>query len=87
MLKTAADMILEIQLNTAQRFMNLEEEDRYLVTDDYSILIFLEEASNSLTIIEHDPLLYEGAREMTEYVSQAMGERRPKRPQSCFAHP
>ncbi len=32
----------------------------------------LEEAHHSLIFIEHDPLLYEDAQEMTEYVSQAL---------------
>ena len=32
----------------------------------------LEEARHYLIIIEHDPLLYENAPEMTEYVSQGL---------------
>ncbi len=32
------------------------------------------EAHHSLIFIEHDPLLYEDAREMTEYVSLALRE-------------
>lgn len=34
----------------------------------------LEENRHTTVIIEHDPLLYEDAQEMTEYVSQAMRE-------------
>jgi hypothetical protein len=34
-------------------------------------MTILEEALHSLVIIEHDPLLYEDAQGMVEYVSQA----------------
>jgi hypothetical protein len=34
----------------------------------------LEEAHHSLIIVEHDPLLYEDAEDLAEYVSQAMKE-------------
>jgi hypothetical protein len=34
-------------------------------------MTILEESRNSLIIIEHDPLLYEDAQGMVEYVSQA----------------
>jgi DNA polymerase I len=37
-------------------------------------MTILEEARHSLILIEHDPLLYEDAREMTEYVSKAMSD-------------
>ena len=37
-------------------------------------MIVLEENRHTIVIIEHDPLIYENAREMTEYVSQAMRE-------------
>ena len=40
----------------------------------FQLMTILEEAHHSLIFIEHDPLLYEGARKMTEYVSQAMRE-------------
>lgn len=36
------------------------------------LMIILEEKHQSLVFIEHDPMLYEKAQEMTEYVSQAM---------------
>jgi hypothetical protein len=32
----------------------------------------LEEAHHSLIIVEHDPMLYEDAQEMTEYISKAL---------------
>lgn len=38
----------------------------------FQLMTILEEAHHSLIFIEHDPLLYEDAQEMTEYVSQAM---------------
>jgi len=34
----------------------------------------LDEASHSIVLVEHDPMLYEDATEMVEYVSQAMRE-------------
>lgn len=37
-------------------------------------MTILEEAHRSLIFIEHDPLLYEDAREMTEYVSMSLRE-------------
>ena len=37
-------------------------------------MTILEEARHSLILIEHDPLLYEDAVEMTEYVSKAMSD-------------
>ncbi len=35
-------------------------------------MTILEESCHTLLILEHDPLLYEDAREMTEYVALAM---------------
>jgi hypothetical protein len=35
-------------------------------------MTILEEAHHSLIIVEHDPMLYEDANEMTEYVSKAL---------------
>jgi len=35
-------------------------------------MTILEEAHHSLIIVEHDPLLYEDAQEMTEYISKAL---------------
>src|SRR5512136_418707 len=38
----------------------------------FQLMTILEEAHHSLIIIEHDPLLYEDAQEMTEYISKAL---------------
>jgi hypothetical protein len=35
-------------------------------------MTILEENHNSFLIVEHDPLLYEDARDMVEYVAQAL---------------
>ena len=40
----------------------------------FQLMTILEEACHSLIIVEHDPMLYEDAQEMAEYVSQAMKE-------------
>ncbi len=40
----------------------------------FQAMAALEESSNTIVVIEHDPLLYEDASEMTEYISQAMRE-------------
>ncbi len=40
----------------------------------FQLMTILEESHHSLIFVEHDPLLYEDAREMTEYVSQALRE-------------
>src|SRR5512136_572445 len=40
----------------------------------FQLMTVLEEARHSIIFIEHDPLLYEDAAEMTEYVSQGMRE-------------
>ena len=37
-------------------------------------MTILEEARHSLILIEHDPLLYEHAVEMTEYISKSMSD-------------
>jgi len=38
----------------------------------FQLMTILEEAHHSLIIVEHDPLLYEDAQEMTEYMSKAL---------------
>ncbi len=38
----------------------------------FQLMTILEEAHHSLIIVEHDPLLYEDAQEMTEYISKAL---------------
>jgi hypothetical protein len=37
-------------------------------------MTILEEARHSIVIVEHDPLLYEDAAEMVEYVSHALSD-------------
>src|SRR5512139_2797246 len=38
----------------------------------FQLMTILEEAHHSLIIVEHDPLLYEDAQEMTEYISKSL---------------
>ena len=38
----------------------------------FQLMTILEEAHHSLIIVEHDPLLYEDAPEMTEYISKSL---------------
>lgn len=38
----------------------------------FQLMTILEENHHSFLIVEHDPMLYEGAREMVEYVAQAL---------------
>ena len=38
----------------------------------FQLMTILEENHHSFLIVEHDPLLYEDAREMVEYVAQAL---------------
>lgn len=40
----------------------------------FQLMTILEEAHHPLIFVEHDPLLYEDAKEIAEYVSQAMRE-------------
>ncbi len=40
----------------------------------FQLMTVLEQNHHTIVIIEHDPMLYENAQEMTEYVSQAMRE-------------
>jgi DNA polymerase I len=54
-----------------RRFEALEIRRGFTV---FQLMTILEEAHHSLIIIEYDPLLYEDAKEMTEYVSKAMRE-------------
>ncbi len=52
-----------------RRFEALEIRRGFTV---FQLMTILEDAHHSLILIEHDPLLYEDAREMTEYVSHAL---------------
>jgi hypothetical protein len=53
----------------SRRFTELEVRRGFTV---FQLMTILEQARHSLILIEHDPMLYEDAREMAEYVSQAM---------------
>jgi DNA polymerase I len=50
-----------------RRFQELEIRRAFTV---FQLMTILEEARHSLIIIEHDPLLYEDAQGIVEYVSQ-----------------
>ena len=52
-----------------RRFTTLQIRRAFTV---FQLMTVLEESHHSLLIIEHDPLLYQDAEEMAEYVSQAM---------------
>jgi hypothetical protein len=52
-----------------RRFTELEIRRGFTT---FQLMTILEEAHHSLIIVEHDPLLYEDAQEMTEYISQAL---------------
>jgi hypothetical protein len=53
----------------SRRFTELEIRRGFTV---FQLMIILDQARHSLILIKHDPMLYEDAREMAEYVSQAM---------------
>lgn len=40
----------------------------------FQLMTILEEAHHSIIIVEHDPMLYEDAAEMVEYVSHALAD-------------
>jgi len=54
-----------------RRFEALDVRRAFTV---FQLMTVLEQNHHTIVIIEHDPLLYEDAQEMTEYVSQAMRE-------------
>jgi DNA polymerase I len=54
-----------------RRFTELEIRRGFTV---FQLMTILEEAHHSLIIVEHDPMLYEDAEDLAEYVSQAMKE-------------
>lgn len=54
-----------------RRFQDLEIRRAFTV---FQLMTILEEAQHSLILVEHDPLHYEDAQEMAEYVSKAMRE-------------
>jgi DNA polymerase I len=49
---------------------NITELDIRRAFTSFQLMTILEENHHSFLIIEHDPLLYEGASEMIEYVAQ-----------------
>ena len=54
-----------------RKFTELEIRRGFTI---FQLMTILEEAHHSLIIVEHDPMLYEDAQEMAEYVSQALRE-------------
>jgi hypothetical protein len=54
-----------------RRFTELEVQRGFTV---FQLMTILEEAHHSLIIVEHDPMLYEDAAEMVEYISHALGD-------------
>jgi DNA polymerase I len=54
-----------------RRFEALDVRRAFTV---FQLMTVLEQNHHTIVIIEHDPLLYEDAQEMAEYVSQAMRE-------------
>ena len=46
-------------------------EIRWVFTT-FQLMTILEEAHHNLIIVEGDPLLYENAQEMTEYITKAL---------------
>jgi hypothetical protein len=52
-----------------RRFQDMEIRRAFTA---FRLMTILEEARHSLIILEHDPLLYENAQEMVEYVSQGL---------------
>ena len=61
-----------------RRFASLQVRRAFTV---FQLMAVLEDSRHTLLIIEHDPLLYEDAEEMVEYVSQAMCQWQFKNPQ------
>ncbi len=51
---------------------NFTELDVRRAFTSFQLMIILEENHHSLLIVEHDPMLYEDAKEMVEYVAQAL---------------
>ena len=52
-----------------RRFKDIEIRRAFTV---FQLMTILEEARHSLIVIEHDPMLYEDAQGMVEYVSQGL---------------
>ena len=54
-----------------RKFVDLEIRRGFTV---FQLMTILEEAHHSLILVEHDPMLYEDAEDLAEYVSQALKE-------------
>ena len=54
-----------------RRFTELEVRRSFTVLQ---LMTILEEAHHSLIIVEHDPMLYDDAAEMVEYISYALSD-------------
>jgi DNA polymerase I len=51
---------------------NLTEMEIRRAFTSFQLMTILEENNHSFLIVEHDPMLYEDAKEMVEYVAQAL---------------
>jgi hypothetical protein len=51
---------------------NFTEQDIRRAFTSFQLMTILEENQHSLLIVEHDPMLYEDAEQMVEYVGQAL---------------
>ena len=56
----------------SQLHRNITELDVRRAFTSFQLMTILEENHHSFLIVEHDPLLYEDAKEMVEYVAQAL---------------
>jgi DNA polymerase I len=54
-----------------RKFTDLDVRRAFTV---FQLMTVLEEARHSIIIVEHDPMLYEDAAEMVEYVSHALSD-------------
>jgi lipoate-protein ligase B len=52
-----------------RRFANIDVRRAFTA---FQLLTVLEEVHHTLTLVEHDPLLYEGSEEMAEYIAMAL---------------
>ncbi len=54
-----------------RKFTDLEVRRAFTT---FQLMTILEEARHTLVVVEHDPMLYEDAAEMIEYVSHALSD-------------
>ncbi|MGA9098821.1 MAG: hypothetical protein WB392_07815 [Methanotrichaceae archaeon] len=66
-----------------RRFEAMEVRRAFTV---FQLMTVLEQKRHTIVIIEHDPLLYEDAQEMAEYVSQAIREASKEAAVLLYAH-